>query len=169
MINKIIRATYFVILGIVFTLTLFFVWTSFVFISQPLKSREINVLVKDMYQSQKSFAIDTIELAKILSENRTKVITNENKDLDTYDTLLESNNIENSFSVEIEPLIQEDGLGSEGIEFSTEDLVKPDEEENNLSGLAVEPLNEKQDIENEGLAAPQKQMNMNEFSILDAA
>tara|TARA_Y100001968_G_C19223846_1_gene651094 strand:+ start:362 stop:736 length:375 start_codon:yes stop_codon:yes gene_type:complete len=48
---------------------LFTGWTSYTFFSDTSKASDITLLVKDIYQLQKSFLLDVIDLSKVLINN----------------------------------------------------------------------------------------------------
>jgi len=64
-------------------------WTTYAFVSQSSKSNEIGTVIKDLYESQKSVAIDIIDLSKILIKDTSKNITIENKNVFVETELIE--------------------------------------------------------------------------------
>ena len=64
-------------------------WTTYAFVSQSSKSNEIATVIKDLYESQKSVAIDIIDLSKILIKDTSKNITIENKNVFVETELIE--------------------------------------------------------------------------------
>ena len=64
-------------------------WTTYAFVSQSSKSNEIATVIKDLYESQKSVAIDIIDLSKILIKDTSKNITIENENVFVETELIE--------------------------------------------------------------------------------
>ena len=87
MIKTIIRALYSAFISI-FLISLVLVgWTCFAFIFQPTKSGEIINVVNDIYESQKSVIIDTIDLSKLLIKDTSERTSSESINLLTESEL----------------------------------------------------------------------------------
>tara|TARA_B100000945_G_scaffold265209_1_gene224529 strand:+ start:829 stop:1242 length:414 start_codon:yes stop_codon:yes gene_type:complete len=89
MIKTIIKAMYSVFVFIVLISIILAGWTTYAFVSQSSKSNEIGTVIKDLYESQKSVAIDIIDLSKILIKDTSKNITIENKNVFVETELIE--------------------------------------------------------------------------------
>ena len=89
MIKTIVKAMYSVFVFIVLISIILAGWTTYAFVSQSSKSNEIGTVIKDLYESQKSVAIDIIDLSKILIKDTSKNITIENKNVFVETELIE--------------------------------------------------------------------------------
>ena len=89
MIKTILKAMYSVFVFIVLISIILAGWTTYAFVSQSSKSNEIGTVIKDLYESQKSVAIDIIDLSKILIKDTSKNITIENKNVFVETELIE--------------------------------------------------------------------------------
>ena len=145
MLKKIFRIVYFVTISIVLSSILFASWTSYVFFTEASKSGEINKVIKDMYNSEKSFALDVIDLTKILIED-----TSQNR-------YSEDNTLQGK-----EELVTEQGLTNQ----TQEPLPKVENSENPL-GIVIEPFEESSKLDNEDIEMPVNGINMDEYSKLE--
>ena len=139
MLRKIARSAYLAFVSIVLISIIFASWTVYIYVSQSSKSSEIILLVKDMYQSQKSFATDFLDLTQILIENTPQNIPKEeelvNKEIDNSqldDPSLQGDNGDNPLGIIIEPSEDTDNLDNPfGI------IIEPSEDRDNLDNQEI--------------------------------
>ncbi len=137
MLRKIARSAYLAFVSIVLISLIFASWTAYIYISQSSKSSEIILLVKDMYRSQKSFAIDFLDLSKVLIENTPQNIPKEEE--------LVKNEIDNSQLDE--PSLQEDNG-------------------DNPLGIIIEPSEDRDNLDNQEIKKPLTTNNLENTSFL---
>tara|TARA_Y100001968_G_scaffold145385_2_gene132853 strand:+ start:4044 stop:4499 length:456 start_codon:yes stop_codon:yes gene_type:complete len=90
MIKTIIRAMYLSFISIILISIILACWTSYAFFSQPSKSSEITNLIGHMYVSQKSVAIDIIDLSKILIKDANANISSDENNQSLQKEFLEN-------------------------------------------------------------------------------
>ncbi len=122
MFKTLIRVIYSCFISIVLFSIILAGWTGYAFILQPTKSGQIVNLIQDMYESQKSVIIDSIELSKLLIKDTRKKITSEENNLSTESELLTNlqdktplgesftleDNCDNPLGIVIEPSLTEE-------------------------------------------------------------
>ena len=142
MIKTIIKAIYSAFISIVLISIVLFGWTSYAYISQSSKSSEIINVVQDMYSSQKSVAIDVIDLFKILIRKEiSESIHNENRDLLSEKKLI--TDLEDDSDSDKLSIVEDNGDNPLGI------VIEPSfpiESENKLSVITEEPLTNESSI-----------------------
>ncbi len=126
---------YSVFISIVLISIILACWTSYSFIFQSSKSIEIAKVIEHMYASQKSFALDFIDLSKILIKDTSNKITNEKENvfLET-DSLLDR---EEDSQLDHSPSTEDNGENPLGI------VIKqslPQVSGNRLPEIIEEPL-----------------------------
>tara|TARA_Y100001968_G_scaffold319943_1_gene352213 strand:+ start:549 stop:980 length:432 start_codon:yes stop_codon:yes gene_type:complete len=96
-------------------------WTTYSFIFNSSKSVQISKVIQDIYESQKSVVIDFIDLSRILINDTSKKITNENRiifgetesragtdeDSQLDQSLLTEDNGDNPLGIVIQPSLPE--------------------------------------------------------------
>ncbi len=181
MINKIFRTVYFAIVSIVLISILFATWTSYVFFAEASKASEINKVIKDMYQSEKSFVIDVFDLTKILVQDSSQNIYSESNALQGEEglateqgisTQLEEplpidENVDNSLGAVVEPIEESQSLDEEKIDLVTKETFPTAENSDNPLMIVIEPIDESLDSDNEGIELPMNEMNMDDYSNLE--
>ena len=143
--HKIFRALNLAIISVVLISILFAGWTAYTIISQTSKSSEINKVIKDMYQSEKSFFTDVVKLTKILVEDKSETIV--------YPT--------NMFQ-EQEEFVPEKSKG-----ITVKEPLKSEDNGNNPLGIVIERFDETQHLSNEEIELPINRINIDKYPNLD--
>ena len=149
MIKTIIRAMYSAFISIVLISIILAGWTCFAFISQSTKSGEINNVIQDMYESQKSVIIDVVDLSKLLIKDTSEKIASEDNNLLTESEFLTDQEDKSLFD---KPSILEDN-GDNPLGIVIEPSL-PGVSEEDLPEISVEPLD-----------SDQSEVSMNEMEI----
>tara|TARA_Y100001968_G_C19276991_1_gene677254 strand:+ start:403 stop:840 length:438 start_codon:yes stop_codon:yes gene_type:complete len=137
MLKNIVKALNLAFIAVVLISISLTAWTSYVFVSQPLKSGKITKVITNVYESQKSSLVNIIELSKILAEDTTETVVPENNNIKVQEELLAD--LEDNSKSNESLLIEENGNNPLKIviklsEESPEDL-DGEEEETNLSTM----------------------------------
>ncbi len=139
MIKTLIRAMYSAFISIVIISIILTGWTCFAFISQPTKSGEIIIVIKDIYESQKSVIIDVVDLSKLLLKDASERIINEDNNLLKESEFLTNQEDKSLFD---EPSILEDN-GDNPLGIVIEPSL-PEVSEENLPEISLGPLDNDQ-------------------------
>ena len=81
MIKTIVRVMYSAFTSIILISIVLAGWTTYAFFVQSSKTNDISKVLKDIYKNQKSVFIEVIDLSKILIDDTSNNITNENKNV----------------------------------------------------------------------------------------
>ena len=147
--KKIIKAMYSVFISIVLLAIILAGWTSYAFIFQSSKSSEIAKVIQDIYVSQKSVAVDVIDLSKILIKvTRNEVINEDNNAVLDTELLVER---DEDPQLDQSPITEDNGDNPLGI------VIQP-----SLNELSVNKLPE---IIEEPLVNEQNEFPMSEMEI----
>ena len=135
MIKTIIKSMYYAFISIVLISIVLGGWTSYAFIAQSSKSREIVKVTQDMYASQKSVVMDVVELTKILIKDENERIVNDNNNLLVKTELLSE--IDEDSKLDQSRTTEDNGDNALGIVIEPS---LPEVSENRLPEISEEPL-----------------------------
>ena len=150
MIKSIIKAIYSAFISIFLISIVFAGWTTYALIFQTPKSSDIVNVMQDMYVSQKSVVIDVFDLSKILINDTSNKITNENKNVFLETELLTDrvadyqldqssiteDNGENPLGIVIQPSLPE--LSENGLPEIIEEQLLTKQNESSMSEMGNE-------------------------------
>ena len=150
MFKSIIKAIYSAFISIFLIFIVLAGWTTYALIFQSPKSSSIVKVMQDMYASQKSVVIDVIDLSKILINDTSNKITNENKNVFLETELLTDkvsdyeldqssfteDNGENPLGIVIQPSLPE--LSENGLPEIIEEQLLSKQNESSMSEIENE-------------------------------
>tara|TARA_B100001250_G_C19632624_1_gene714448 strand:- start:432 stop:896 length:465 start_codon:yes stop_codon:yes gene_type:complete len=139
MIKTIRRAAYSAFISIVLFSIILAGWTGYAFIAQPTKSGEIINVIEDIYEGQKSVIIDVIDLSKLLINDTSERIANENINVLTESELLTDQ--------EYKPLLEESSILEDNGDNPLGIVIEPsspDVSEKTLPKISLGPLDNEQ-------------------------
>ena len=118
MIKRIFNSIYYAIIAIILTSFVISGWTFYALISNTSNASDIKIVLVDIYNNQKSFLFDIIDLSKLLIKN-----SNQDVELDTVISAEEELEYEEPLDTElIDSLAGDDGDNPLGI------VILPSEE-----------------------------------------
>ena len=135
MIKTIIRVMYTAFISIILISLFLAGWTTYAFFFKSSKSNEISKVLKDIYKNQKSVFIEVIDLSKILIDDTSNNITNENQNVFLESELLTHGKEDPQLDQSESP--EDNGDNPLGI-FIHPSL--PEGSENKLAEIVEEPL-----------------------------
>ena len=139
MIKTIIKAMYSAFVFIVLVSITLAGWTTYSFVFQSSKSNEISKVMQDLYDNQKSVAIDVIDLSKLLIKDTSESIVKKNNNLLEEKELLTG--LEDNLKSNESPTTEDNGDNPLGIVIEPS---LPEVSENRLPEIIEESLGNEQ-------------------------